>query len=139
MYFKPLLLPLLLQVALTFVVWLRLYHLRISEIQRKRIQPRALATRGGRQGLLIDSEAASDNLMNLFEMPVLFYLAIVVALILMIQDPVLVAFAWLYVALRAVHSLIHITYNEVLHRFWAYFASSAALFVIWGRLAWHIL
>jgi hypothetical protein len=139
MYFKPLLLPLLLQVALTFAVWLRLYYARISEIQRKRIQPRTLATRNGRQGLLIDSEAASDNLMNLFEMPVLFYLAIVLALILMIQDPVLVAFAWLYVALRAVHSLIHITYNEVLHRFWAYFASSAALFVIWGRLAWHIL
>lgn len=139
MYFKPLLLPLLLQVALTFVVWLRLYQLRISEIQRKRIQPQALATRSGRRGLLTDSETASDNLMNLFEMPVLFYLAIVVALILMIQDPVLVGFAWLYVALRAVHSLIHITYNEVLHRFWVYFASSAALFVIWGRLAWHIL
>lgn len=139
MYFKPLLLPLLLQVALTFVVWLRLYQLRISEIQRKRIQPRTLATRSGSRGLLTDSETASDNLMNLFEMPVLFYLAIVVALILMIQDPVLVGFAWLYVALRAVHSLIHITYNEVLHRFWVYFASSAALFVIWGRLAWHIL
>lgn len=139
MYYPPLLLPLLFMVALTFAVWFRMYYLRLSEMQEKGIDPQAVATRSRGRDLLTRSEAASDNLMNLFEMPVLFYLAIVLALILLIQDPVLVAFAWLYVILRVLHSAIHCTYNTVLHRFWLYFASCTALLAIWARLAWQIL
>lgn len=139
MYYFPLMLPLLLMVLLTFIVWFRMYYLRLGEMQEKGIDPQAVATRGQASAALTRSAAASDNLMNLFEMPVLFYLAIVLALILLLQDPVLVAFAWLYVLLRAVHSFIHTGYNNVLHRFWVYFASCAALFMLWARLAWHVL
>lgn len=139
MYYLPLMLPLLLMVLLTFAVWFRMYYLRLGEMHDKSIDPQAVATRAGGHSTLTRSAAASDNLMNLFEMPVLFYLAIVLALILLLQDPVLVAFSWLYVLLRAVHSFIHTSYNNVLHRFWVYFASCAALFALWVRLAWHVL
>lgn len=138
-YYLPLLLPLLLMVLLTFVVWFRMYYLRLGEMHDRGIEPEELATRAQLNSKLPRSAAASDNLMNLFEMPVLFYLAIVLALILLIQDPLLVVFAWLYLLLRAAHSFIHTTYNKVEHRFWAYFASCAALFVLWARLAWHLM
>jgi hypothetical protein len=45
------------------------------------------------------------------------------------------ALAWAFVALRALHSLIHVTYNRVVHRFAAYAASTLCVFALWGLLA----
>jgi len=42
--------------------------------------------------------------------------------------------AWIYVALRCVHSFIHLTYNRVIHRFVVYALSAVVLFVLWGTL-----
>jgi hypothetical protein len=39
--------------------------------------------------------------------------------------------AWVYVALRVIHSLIHITYNNVLHRLSAYALSNFVLMAFW--------
>jgi hypothetical protein len=44
---------------------------------------------------------------------------------------VFLAAAWAYVALRALHSLIHVTYNRVTHRFLVYVASTLLLFGMW--------
>ena len=43
--------------------------------------------------------------------------------------------AWLFVALRIVHSAIHCTYNKVIHRFYAYLAGGSVLWVLWAVLA----
>ncbi len=139
MYYKPLLLPLLIQVFLTFVIWFKMYVSRVGEMKSKRIHPQRVATREQGRQVLTDSAATADNFMNLFEMPVLFYVAILLALILLVQDPVLVIFSWLYVALRIVHSIIHTTYNTVMHRFWAYALSCGVLLGLWVRLGWLII
>lgn len=135
MFRQPILLPLLAQVALTFAVWVYLYLTRLAEMGRKRIGPQRLASRAAADTLLTDSAGPANNFRNLFEMPVLFYLAVVLSLVLFLQDPLMVALAWTFVALRAVHSLIHCTYNRVMHRFVAYAASSLVLLLIWVRLA----
>jgi len=139
MFYKPLLLPLLALVLLTFVVWVYMYVTRLSEIRRKSIDPQALDTRAHGQALLTDSPEPLDNLKNLFELPILFYVAIMLALVLMIQDQALVQLAWGYVALRCLHSLVHCTYNRVMHRFTAYVASCLVLMLIWARLAAYVL
>ena len=82
MYFKPLLLPLLAQVALTFIIMLVMYRKRIAEMKIKRIHPQRTKTRSSAHGVLTDSESAADNYANLFESPVLFYTAILLTLIL---------------------------------------------------------
>jgi hypothetical protein len=46
--------------------------------------------------------------------------------------------AWSYVALRVVHSLIHITYNRIVHRFAAFAMSNAALLAMWVLLGIQI-
>jgi hypothetical protein len=138
MYFKPLLIPLLAQVALTFIVMLVMYLRRIAEMKTKRVHPQRTKTRSSVQGVLTDSESAADNLSNLFESPVLFYTAILVTLMLMVQDPVVVTLAWIYVASRYIHSFIHITYNRVMHRFSVFIFSSFTLLAIWVRLGWII-
>ena len=139
MFYKPLLLPLLIQVALTFVVLIRMYQTRIGEIQSKRIDPQSLATRVKARQVVTDSAASADNFTNLFETPVLFYTAILLTLTLMLQDPVIVALAWMYVILRSVHSFIHTTYNTVMHRFYLYLLSCIALLGMWTRLGWYIV
>ena len=139
MFFKPILLPMLVQVLLTFSVWVYLFAWRIPEIRRKDIDPQHLRDRATAHELLPDSANASNNLKNLFEMPVLFYTAILLSLVLMIQDGVLVQLAWGFVIFRTVHSLIHCSYNNVNHRFGAYAISCLFLLFIWIRLATYVL
>jgi len=139
MYYKPLFLPILIQVALTFAVWLRMYILRIREMKAKGINPQSVSTRAKGRAVLVDSAASADNFMNQFEMPVLFYLAVVLALILMWQDSLLVIFSWTFVSLRILHSIIHTTYNNVMHRFRVYILSCVVLLFMWIRLGSFML
>lgn len=134
MYYKPLLYPLLAQVALTFIVLVRMYATRIPEFIARKIDPEQVKTRRDKGELLLDSAASADNFSNLFEMPVLFYAAMLLALTMMLSDPLLVALAWVYVALRCLHSLIHSTYNTVMHRFFVFIFSALVLLLIWVRL-----
>ena len=138
MYFKPLFIPLLAQVALTFIVMIIMYRKRVTEMTTKRIHPQRTKTRSKSLGVLTDSETAANNYANLFESPVLFYTAILLTLILMVQDSILVILAWTYVGSRVIHSFIHITYNRVMHRFMVFLFSSFVLFAIWVRLGWII-
>ena len=139
MFYKPILIPLLVQVLLTFAVWIYMYAWRLPEIRRKAIDPQRLKVRTEAQQLLTDSAAPSDNLKNLFELPVLFYTAVGVSLLLLIQDEMLVRLAWGFVLLRVVHSAVHCTYNNVLHRFIAYAISTLFLLFMWIRIASFIL
>lgn len=72
--------------------------------------------------------------MNLLEAPVLFYLIITFSFVTKNADGLLTALAWLYVALRGIQSLVHLTYNNVLHRGSAFAASNGVLGVMWAKL-----
>lgn len=74
------------------------------------------------------------NMMNLLELPVLFYAACLAGLAAGRVSEAMLNIAWAYVALRAVHSAIHLTYNRVTHRLTAYAASNVALFMLWTHL-----
>lgn len=71
------------------------------------------------------------NYMNLLELPVLFYVICVLAYVAQVAAPLALPLAWGYVGLRIVHSLIHISYNKVLHRFMAFALSNVVLVVLW--------
>ena len=139
MFFKPILIPLLAQVLLTFLVWAYLFARRIPEIKSRGIDPQRLHDRAEAHALMPDSASASNNLKNLFELPVLFYAAVLLSLVLMIQDMLLVLLAWGFVATRVVHSIIHCSYNNVNHRFAAYALSCLLLLFIWIWLALYVL
>ena len=139
MSFNLILLPLLTMVFLTFAVWVYLYALRVPESKRLKMNLDGLQTRIQADKHLTVSAPVSDNLKNLFEMPVLFYVAAMLAIVLLIQDTLLIRLAWGFVILRIVHSVVHCTYNRVMHRFIAYLASCLFLILMWIRLATYIL
>lgn len=79
------------------------------------------------------------NYMNLLEAPLLFHLACVLLFVTAGVGPWAVGLAWTYVALRVVHSLIHLSYNHVLHRLAVFAASNAVLVVLWVLVGHHLL
>jgi hypothetical protein len=124
-------LPCFAMVAITAAVWLRLYVVRIGEMRARHIRPQDISTSRQAAEKLLNVNAA-DNFRNLFEVPVLFYVLCILALAAQAVNPTLVGGAWAFVALRALHSFIHCTYNRVMHRFAVYMLSTLILFGLWG-------
>jgi hypothetical protein len=120
--------PVLALMLLTLAVWIYMYIRRIAFITRERIDSRRLEIPGE---LARVSPAAisnpSDNLKNLFELPVLFYALALLLFVTQSVDATYVAAAWLFVAFRTAHSLVHCTFNRVMVRFYCYLAASLAL------------
>lgn len=71
------------------------------------------------------------NYMNLLEIPVLFYVACLLIYVAGSASPAMLALAWGYVLLRVVHSLIHLSYNNVMHRLAAFALSNLLLIALW--------
>jgi hypothetical protein len=74
------------------------------------------------------------NMMNLLELPVLFYVACLACFVTERVDDAALVLAWAYVGLRLAHSAIHLTYNRVRHRLIAFAASNAVLIMLWTNL-----
>ena len=136
---KAILIPLCLQVFLTAVVWCFLIFLQVKAIKQQRVDPNSLTDDTKADAVFKDALNASDNLENLFELPVLFYVACLVIFSLKATDNLYFALALTFVFLRGVHSFIHCTYNRVTHRFNAYAASALILWLIWLRIAFQIV
>src|SRR6266496_2630960 len=96
---KSIFLPVCGQVLLTLVVWIWLYITRIGAMKRKQIHPQALADSTKFDELLKDVANPSDNFENLFEMPVLFYIAVLVIFSAGFVDNLYIVWAWLFVFL----------------------------------------
>jgi hypothetical protein len=122
--------PMIAQVGLTAFVWFIMYTCRLSEIRSRRINPQSLSTRQLSSDVL-ENVTAADNLHNLFETPVLFFAVCISLAITGEVTPLQLTLAWTYVGLRAAHSIIHITYNRVVHRFIVYTISTLCLFAMW--------
>ena len=131
-------LPVIALVLLTAVVWVRLYVERIRELKQRRIDPQSLATSAS-AGQTMQRVQASDNFRNLFEVPVLFYALCAVLASAQHVSSFFVIGAWVYVALRYLHSFIHLTYNRVIHRFAVYVLSTVILFILWGAFGVQVL
>ncbi|HEX2667530.1 MAG TPA: MAPEG family protein [Gammaproteobacteria bacterium] len=78
-----------------------------------------------------DVTVANRNLMNLLEVPVLFYVAALASYTTGHVTIVTLYLAWLFVGLRVVHTFIHIAYNRILYRFAAYASSCLVLLALW--------
>ena len=119
--------PMFSMFALTIVVWTYMYSRRIPFIRKNDLD---LDNMNPNELIAITPRSVrtpSDNLRNLFELPVLFYaLAIYLYVTNQVDQAYLVA-AWVFVAFRVLHSAVHCTANIVLLRFFIYVAATMAL------------
>src|SRR5438128_2023195 len=72
---------------------------------------------------------------NQFEIPVLFYVLIAIALPLHKADLVIVMLSWVFVVTRFAHAGIFVTSNDVRTRSLAWFAGVLVVFAMWVYFA----
>ena len=127
--------PMVAMVFLTFAVWAMLFVRRIPKAGSDPVPLDLFKVRATRPPLSSAELAANDNLMNLFELPVLFYALCLALAVTGWRSNFFTLGCWGYVALRAAHSAIHCSFNNVLMRFVAYLLSTLLLFALWVGFA----
>jgi hypothetical protein len=118
-------------VALIFAVVLTMAVKRFGYIRSTKPKRENFATSAAQKAYFSPIDSAAHNLANLFEMPVLFFALVPLLLIFHHANHIQVALAWVFVALRALHSFIHIANRPALARFRTYLASCMVLSVMW--------
>ena len=128
--------PFFATIFLTLLVWVYMYIRRISFITRNKITSKELAAPGALAQLSPPGVAnPSDNLKNLFEIPVLFYALVLYLFVTNQVDVVYVNAAWVFVVFRAVHSAVHCTFNLIILRFYLYLIATLAVWFMAIRAA----
>lgn len=120
-------------VALTLAVVIRLARLRFAAVRAGQVDARFYKVYRG-DGEPEEAAVTSRHLINLYEMPTLFYAGVAIAFAAGRAGALLVGLAWAYVALRYLHSAIHLTTNRVLWRFRVFALSWLALLAYWIAL-----
>jgi hypothetical protein len=120
--------------VLVFLVALRLLQNRVTEMKAKRINPQSTSN-SIQMASRLENVQAADNYKNLFEAPILFYALCTVAVATNYTPNWLVLGAWVFVALRYLHSFIQCTYNKVMHRFPVFLTSLALIVAMWVAFA----
>jgi len=79
----------------------------------------------------IPGGTSNPNFADLLEMPVLFYVVCLMALAARRVDQTMLWLAWAYVAIRALHSAVHLTYDKRSHRAFLFAASNFVVLAMW--------
>jgi hypothetical protein len=128
--------PFFATIILTLVVWVYMYIRRISFITGNKLSPQDLAVPGALAQLSPPAVSnPSDNLKNLFEIPVIFYALALYLFVTKQVDAVYLGAAWMFVAFRVLHSAVHCTFNLVILRFYLYLVATLAVWFIAIRAA----
>lgn len=126
---QAVLLPLFVQVVLTFVLLLWTERVRVGAIRRGEVHIRDIALREPNWGKRETQIANAYH--NQLELPLLFYVLTILAWITKQADLMFVVLAWVFVALRLLHATIHVTSNNVPRRYMAFVAGAIVLMVMW--------
>lgn len=128
---SAILFPVFTLVILTFGVGLWLVKLRFTAVIKGDLSPKHYKlNRGGEVPEYLAK--VCNNYDNLLALPILFY---VISGFLFITSKVELAqiiMAWMFVGSRYMHSYIHTTYNNVIHRMLAFMVGVVTLITMWG-------
>ena len=131
--------PVLAMLFLTMAVWVYMYAKRIPFINSLNIEPDKITPNVLTNLSPPSVSNPSDNLKNLFEIPVIFYVLAFYLYVTQQVDAIFVGAAWGFVCFRLLHSLVHCTFNVVMLRFALYLISSVSVFFMLIRTAYIAL
>ncbi len=132
-----LLLPVFVQVALTFGLMSWMAAHRVRAMRGGEVRPRDVALREPNWPTRVTQIANAFH--NQLELPTLFYVVVALILITRTNSDVFVILAWAFVAARLVHAYIHTGSNRIDHRFYAMVAGTAILGLMWVVFAVRII
>jgi hypothetical protein len=123
------LLPLFVEVALTFILMFGMMYHRTSSLQRGETRLADIALREPNWPTRTLQFAYAFG--NQFELPVLFYVLTILSIDTRHADLVFVVLAWVFVIFRALQAWVHVTNNNVRYRGAFYGVSAFVLVVMW--------
>ena len=134
---QMILLPVFVQVALTFGLLFWMASVRTSSIKRGETKMRDIALG---QSAWPDQPTKVSNCYNSqFQMPLLFYVVVTLALFTRTADLIFVVLSWVFVIARIAHAYVHTTSNHVPTRFNVFAVGVLVLLIMWGWFAIKIL
>jgi len=125
--------PVVVLVFWTLIVLLLVPRARFKAARERRVRAADFAL-GESENVPPETRLPNRNFMNLLETPVLFYVACLVLYVIGKVDAWAIGLAWAYVVVRIAHSLVHLTYNNVIHRLRIYALSIVPLVALWVRV-----
>lgn len=131
------LLPVFVQVLLTFVLMMIMAGRRLGAVRGRAVRREDVIL--GQRNWPPRAQAASNAFSNQFELPVLFYVLVVLAIVTRKADLLFVVLSWVFVASRIVQAVAYVTTNVVPFRFTAYLVGAVALVIMWVVFAVRIL
>jgi hypothetical protein len=137
MTLQAVLLPLFVQVGLTFVLLFWMGHLRVRAVRRREVRMADIAL--GQPAWPQRPTQVANAYRNQFELPVLFYVLVVLAIAARKADLLFVVMSWIFVISRIVHAGIHASSNDVRQRFFAFVVGAIVLLLMWIIFALRVL
>jgi len=129
MSIKAILIPMFVQVGLTFVLLFWMGALRMRAIRRGEVNAHQVLLREPNWPPRVLQVANAYH--NQLELPVLFYVVVLLAFVTRTLDVVLLVLSWLFVLARLAHAYVHVTTNRLDRRTGVFGVGAIALLLMW--------
>lgn len=126
--------PVFVLVLMTFALLLAAGYARVRDLNTRKLRISDIAL--GQNAWPEKTAQIGNAFNNQFQLPLLFYVLVVLVLVTGKQDWVFVGAQWLFVLTRIAHAAIHVTSNHVPRRFQAY---AAGVFVLMAMWLWYMV
>ena len=123
------LLPLFIEVLLTFSVMFGMMYFRTSSLQRGETHLKDIALR--EPNWPVRATQFGYAFANQFELPVLFYVLTILEIVTRHADLLFVLLAWIFVLTRVLQAWVHVTNNNVRVRGAFYGVGAVILVIMW--------
>ena len=130
-------LPVFVQVALTFALLIWMASARTASVKRGETKLRDIAL--GQSAWPAKPMQIANCYDSQFQIPLLFYVLVVLAWITKQADLIFVVMAWIFVLSRLAHAYIHTGSNHVPTRFRVFAVGMIVLLLMWIVFAVRIL
>lgn len=131
------LLPLFVQVLLTFFVMFGMMYYRTVSLQRGEARFEEIALR--EPNWPVRAMQFANCFANQFELPVLFSVLTILSIMTRHADIIFIVLSWIFVAMRVIQAAIHVTSNNVAYRGAFYGVGAVVLAIMWAIFAVRIL
>lgn len=128
--------PMIAHVVLVYIVYLVMFRRRIDAVRSGAARVSQFRARNADPE---SSASSSANLMNQFELPVLFHVVCLALFVTAGVSWLALVLAWLFIVTRYVHAWVHLTTNRIRHRNPAFVAGAILVALLWIYFALHLL
>ena len=134
---ETILAPVFVLVALIFVLMFYMCGVRTTALQRRDVRIPDIVL--GQQNWPPRVTKIGNAYNNQFQLPLLFFVLVILAYLLKKADLLFVLMSWIFVISRVLHAFVHVTTNRLQTRFMIFAVGAIVLLIMWIIFALRVL